>query len=115
MGHILYNEVMRYNPKNPYWFNRDCFVLSTSHGCMLKYAPPRPHIPTVCFALHDPKNRTTTITPALLCLSIIFTEWHDCNYFHIFVLAIPHFSVIVSNDSFEISKHKERGIFGLLG
>ncbi|CAH1412138.1 unnamed protein product [Lactuca virosa] len=38
MGHILYDEVMRYNPKNPYWFNRDRFVLSAGHGCMLHYA-----------------------------------------------------------------------------
>ncbi|TYH38637.1 hypothetical protein ES332_D12G123300v1 [Gossypium tomentosum] len=38
MGHILYDEIMRYNPKNPYWFNRDCFVLSAGHGCMLQYA-----------------------------------------------------------------------------
>ncbi|RWW60741.1 hypothetical protein BHE74_00032246 [Ensete ventricosum] len=27
-----------YNPKNPYWFNRDRFVLSAGHGCMLQYA-----------------------------------------------------------------------------
>lgn len=32
MGHILYDEVMKYNPKNPYWFNRDRFVLSAGHG-----------------------------------------------------------------------------------
>lgn len=38
MGHILFDEVMRYNPKNPYWFNRDRFVLSAGHGCMLHYA-----------------------------------------------------------------------------
>jgi transketolase len=38
MGHILYDEVMRYNPKNPCWFNRDRFVLSSGHGCMLQYA-----------------------------------------------------------------------------
>ncbi|KAG6486843.1 transketolase, chloroplastic-like [Zingiber officinale] len=38
MGHILYDEVMRYNPKNPYWFNRDRFVLSAGHGCMLQYS-----------------------------------------------------------------------------
>ncbi|KAG6403277.1 hypothetical protein SASPL_135494 [Salvia splendens] len=30
MGHILYDEVMRYNPKNPYLFNRDRFVLSAA-------------------------------------------------------------------------------------
>ncbi|KAJ8448642.1 hypothetical protein Cgig2_010529 [Carnegiea gigantea] len=38
MGHILYDEVMRYNPKNPRWFNRDRFILSAGHGCMLQYA-----------------------------------------------------------------------------
>uniref|UniRef100_A0A2P2MSC4 Uncharacterized protein MANES_05G047000 n=1 Tax=Rhizophora mucronata TaxID=61149 RepID=A0A2P2MSC4_RHIMU len=38
LGHILYDELMRYNPKNPYWFNRDRFVLSAGHGCMLQYA-----------------------------------------------------------------------------
>ncbi|KAG5128734.1 hypothetical protein JHK82_029569 [Glycine max] len=38
MGHILYDEIMRYNPKNPAWFNRDRFVLSAGHGCMLQYA-----------------------------------------------------------------------------
>ncbi|CAD5181672.1 unnamed protein product [Musa acuminata subsp. malaccensis] len=38
MGHILYDEVMNYNPKNPYWFNRDRFVLSAGHGCMLQDA-----------------------------------------------------------------------------
>ncbi|KAF2300509.1 hypothetical protein GH714_013875 [Hevea brasiliensis] len=38
IGHILYDEIMRYNPKNPYWFNRDRFVLSAGHGCMLQYA-----------------------------------------------------------------------------
>eukprot|EP00249_Psilotum_nudum_P018976 c27048_g2_i1 orf=1-1833(-) len=38
MGHILFDEVMKYNPKNPHWFNRDRFVLSAGHGCMLQYA-----------------------------------------------------------------------------
>ncbi|CAL5364241.1 unnamed protein product [Camellia sinensis] len=38
VGHVLYDEAMRYNPKNPYWFNRDRFVLSAGHGCMLQYA-----------------------------------------------------------------------------
>jgi hypothetical protein len=38
MGHILYDEVVRYNPKNPYWFNRVRFVLSADHDCMLQYA-----------------------------------------------------------------------------
>ncbi|MCO5603398.1 hypothetical protein L7F22_057548 [Adiantum nelumboides] len=38
LGHILYDEIMHYNPKNPDWFNRDRFVLSAGHGCMLQYA-----------------------------------------------------------------------------
>ncbi|VFQ91277.1 unnamed protein product [Cuscuta campestris] len=38
MAHVLYDEFVRFNPKNPYWFNRDRFVLSAGHGCMLHYA-----------------------------------------------------------------------------
>ncbi|KAL5068073.1 hypothetical protein RYX36_018960 [Vicia faba] len=38
VGHILYDKIMRYNPSNPSWFNRDRFVLSAGHGCMLQYA-----------------------------------------------------------------------------
>nr|CAD1827404.1 unnamed protein product [Ananas comosus var. bracteatus] len=38
MGQVLYNDVMRFNPKNAYWFNRDRFVLSAGHGCMFHYA-----------------------------------------------------------------------------
>ena len=33
MGHILYNEVMSYNPKNPTCFN--CFILFDGHYYML--------------------------------------------------------------------------------
>lgn len=38
MGYILYNEFMQHNPKHPKWFNRDRFVLSAGHGCMLQYS-----------------------------------------------------------------------------
>eukprot|EP00245_Coleochaete_scutata_P004088 TRINITY_DN1631_c0_g1_i1.p1 TRINITY_DN1631_c0_g1~~TRINITY_DN1631_c0_g1_i1.p1 ORF type:complete len:756 (+),score=193.52 TRINITY_DN1631_c0_g1_i1:138-2405(+) len=38
MTFVLYDEVMKFNPKNPYWFDRDRFVLSAGHGCMLQYA-----------------------------------------------------------------------------
>ncbi|GIL83476.1 hypothetical protein Vretimale_11170 [Volvox reticuliferus] len=38
MGYVLWNEVMKYNPKDPYWFNRDRFVLSAGHGSMFQYA-----------------------------------------------------------------------------
>ncbi|HEY9697212.1 MAG TPA: transketolase [Trichocoleus sp.] len=38
MAYVLWDKFMRFNPKNPYWFNRDRFVLSAGHGCMLQYA-----------------------------------------------------------------------------
>ncbi|KAL5981852.1 hypothetical protein ACLOJK_015919 [Asimina triloba] len=37
VGYLLYRHVMRYNPKNPKWLNRDRFVLSAGHGCLLQY------------------------------------------------------------------------------
>lgn len=37
-AHILFNNFLRFNPKNPEWLNRDRFVLSNGHGCMLQYA-----------------------------------------------------------------------------
>ncbi|MBF2097349.1 MAG: transketolase [Gloeomargaritaceae cyanobacterium C42_A2020_066] len=38
MAFVLWDQFMRFNPKNPRWFNRDRFVLSAGHGCMLQYA-----------------------------------------------------------------------------
>ncbi|KAJ1270566.1 hypothetical protein BS78_06G061900 [Paspalum vaginatum] len=38
LGHVLFDEFLRFNPKNPAWFDRDRFVLSAGHGCMLQYA-----------------------------------------------------------------------------
>ncbi|MEB3260096.1 MAG: transketolase, partial [Cyanobacteriota bacterium] len=38
MAYALWDKVLRHNPKNPRWFNRDRFVLSAGHGCMLLYA-----------------------------------------------------------------------------
>lgn len=37
-GSFLYGALMRYNPKNPKWLNRDRFVLSAGHGSMLLYS-----------------------------------------------------------------------------
>ncbi|KAJ7191439.1 hypothetical protein O6H91_Y523600 [Diphasiastrum complanatum] len=37
LPYTLYGKVMKYNPKNPNWFNRDRFVLSAGHGCLLQY------------------------------------------------------------------------------
>ncbi|KAK8069140.1 transketolase [Apiospora phragmitis] len=38
VAHVLFNNFMKFNPKNPKWLNRDRFVLSNGHGCMLQYA-----------------------------------------------------------------------------
>ena len=38
VAHVLFNKFMTFNPKNPSWANRDRFVLSNGHGCMLQYA-----------------------------------------------------------------------------
>ena len=35
---ILYAKILRHNPKNPQWADRDRFVLSAGHGSMLLYA-----------------------------------------------------------------------------
>jgi transketolase len=38
MAFVLWDQFMRFNPKNPKWFNRDRFILSAGHGSMLQYA-----------------------------------------------------------------------------
>lgn len=37
-AHVLWQKAMTFNPKNPKFLNRDRFVLSNGHGCMLHYA-----------------------------------------------------------------------------
>lgn len=37
MGHVLWAHHMNYNPNNSHWANRDRFILSAGHGCMLQY------------------------------------------------------------------------------
>src|SRR5437762_11403536 len=38
MAYVLWTRFMSYNPKNPKWENRDRFLLSAGHGCMLLYS-----------------------------------------------------------------------------
>lgn len=38
MGYVLYNDVMKHNPKNSLWFDRDRFVLSAGHASALQYS-----------------------------------------------------------------------------
>lgn len=38
VAEVLWNDFLRHNPLNPAWPDRDRFVLSNGHGCMLLYA-----------------------------------------------------------------------------
>jgi transketolase len=38
IGHLLWSESMNYNPQDPEWANRDRFILSAGHACMLQYS-----------------------------------------------------------------------------
>ncbi len=37
-AHVLWSRILKHNPSNPQWFNRDRFVLSAGHGSMLIYS-----------------------------------------------------------------------------
>ncbi len=37
MAYVLWTKFLKHNPSNPYWFNRDRFILSAGHGSMLLY------------------------------------------------------------------------------
>lgn len=54
MGHVLWSQFMNYNPRNPQWANRDRFILSAGHGCMLQYSFL--HLTGYDISLEDIKN-----------------------------------------------------------
>ena len=60
---MLFNKFMRFNPKNPKWLNRDRFVLSNGHGCVLQYSLL--HLFGYKLSLDDLKNfrQLDSITP----------------------------------------------------
>ncbi|KAF5860423.1 Transketolase [Aspergillus alliaceus] len=63
VSHVLFNKFMNFNPQNPDWVNRDRFVLSNGHGCMLQYALL--HLFGYKLTLDDLKNfrQLDSITP----------------------------------------------------
>ncbi len=38
MAYVLWTKHLKHNPSNPHWRNRDRFVLSPGHGCMMLYS-----------------------------------------------------------------------------
>jgi transketolase len=38
LAYLLYTEVLRHNPASPHWPNRDRFILSAGHACVLQYS-----------------------------------------------------------------------------
>ena len=54
LAYLLYGEVLRHNPKNPHWQNRDRFILSAGHACVLQYSAL--HLTGYDLSLHDLKQ-----------------------------------------------------------
>lgn len=63
IAYLLYTKIMKHNPANPNWFNRDRFVLSAGHGSMLLYSIL--HLTGYAITLDDLKNfrQWGSITP----------------------------------------------------
>ena len=40
LAEVLWNDLLRHNPANPAWINRDRFLLSNGHASMLLYSLP---------------------------------------------------------------------------
>lgn len=38
IAEVLWNDFLLHNPLDPHWINRDRFIISNGHGCMLQYA-----------------------------------------------------------------------------
>jgi transketolase len=54
LAYLLYTETMRHSPSNPGWPNRDRFVLSAGHACILQYCAL--HLSCYYLSLEDLKR-----------------------------------------------------------
>ena len=54
MAYVLWSKHLRHSPTNPKWSNRDRFILSAGHGCMLLYSLL--HLTGYDLTLDDIKN-----------------------------------------------------------
>ncbi len=54
IAYLLYYKLMKHNPSNPEWINRDRFILSAGHGSMLLYSIL--HLSGYGLSLDDIKN-----------------------------------------------------------
>ncbi len=54
IAYLLYSKIMKHNPNNPKWLNRDRFILSGGHGSMLLYSIL--HLSGYNLSLDDLKN-----------------------------------------------------------
>ncbi|MGC8595261.1 MAG: transketolase [Candidatus Kryptoniota bacterium] len=54
LAYTLWTKFLKYNPRNPYWYDRDRFVLSAGHGSMLLYSLL--HLTGFDVSLEDLKN-----------------------------------------------------------
>ncbi len=54
MAYVLWTKHLKHNPTNPKWLNRDRFILSPGHGCMLLYGLL--HLTGYDLTLDDLKN-----------------------------------------------------------
>ncbi|HSW70256.1 MAG TPA: transketolase [Gammaproteobacteria bacterium] len=54
IAEVLWNHFLKHNPANPDWSNRDRFVISNGHGCMLLYSLL--HLTGYALSIDDIKN-----------------------------------------------------------
>lgn len=54
IGAVLFGEILKYNPKNPKWLDRDRFILSAGHGSMFIYSWL--HLSGYNLSIEDVKN-----------------------------------------------------------